>query len=122
MSSEKKDIGKRGEKIAVTYLQHSGYTILEQNYHCKLGEIDIIAYDHHILVFLEVRTKSSLDFGLPQESINLKKQHQISKVALEYISRKKLKNIPARFDVIAISLSEGKEKLEHIKDAFELRY
>jgi putative endonuclease len=117
---EKKEIGQRGENLAVAYLQNLGYKVLERNYRCKLGEVDIIARDNDTLVFIEVRTRSSLDFGLPQESINRRKRHQISKVALEFMLRKKMKNIPARFDVVAISLEPGKEKVDHIKDAFEL--
>lgn len=120
MSQEKKEIGQKGEDLAANYLKELGYQILERNYRCKLGEVDIIARENDTLVFIEVRTRSSLDFGLPQESINRRKRHQISKVALEYMIRKKLKNIPARFDVVAISLKPGKEKVDHIKDAFEL--
>jgi putative endonuclease len=119
---EKKEIGQKGENLAVDYLQNAGYMVLERNYRCKLGEIDIIARDNDTLVFIEVRTRSSLAFGLPQESINRRKRHQISKVALEYMIRRKLKNIPARFDVVAISLAPGKEKVDHIKDAFELTF
>ena len=117
---EKKEIGQKGENLAVAYLQNLGYKVLERNYRCKLGEVDIIALDNDTLIFIEVRTRSSLDFGLPQESINRRKRHQISKVALEYMTRKKLKNTPARFDVVAVSLEPGKEKVDLIKDAFEL--
>jgi putative endonuclease len=122
LSAEKKEIGQRGENLAVDYLQKLGYVILERNYRCKLGEVDIIARDNDILVFIEVRTRSSLDFGLPQESINRRKRHQLSKVALEFMNRKKFKNIPARFDVVAVSLEAGKEKVEHIRDAFEVSF
>lgn len=122
LSQEKKEIGQKGEDLAVDFLKGLGYQILERNYRCKLGEVDIIARDNESLVFIEVRGRSSLAFGLPQESINRKKQHQISKVALEYLTRKKVKNTPARFDVVAISLKPGKEKVEHIKDAFEVSF
>jgi len=120
LPAEKKEIGQRGEEMAVSFLKGLNYQILERNYRCKLGEVDIIARDNDTLVFIEVRTRSSLDFGLPQESINRRKRHQISKVALEFMLRKKMKNIPARFDVVAISLEPGKEKVDLIKDAFEL--
>jgi putative endonuclease len=119
---EKKEIGQKGENLAVDYLQNAGYTVLERNYRCKLGEIDIIARDNDTLVFIEVRSRSSLAFGLPQESINRRKRHQISKVALEYMIRRKLKNIPARFDVVAVSFEGRKEKVDLIKDAFELSF
>ena len=120
LPAEKKEIGQRGEEMAVSFLKGLNYQILERNYRCKLGEVDIIARDNDTLVFIEVRTRSSLDFGLPQESINRRKRHQISKVALEFMLRKKMKNIPARFVVFAITLEPGKEKVDHIKDAFEL--
>jgi putative endonuclease len=119
---EKKEIGQKGENLAADYLQNAGYTVLERNYRCKLGEIDIIARDNDTLVFIEVRSRSSLAFGLPQESINRRKRHQISKVALEYMIRRKLKNIPARFDVVAVSFEGRKEKVDLIKDAFELSF
>ena len=122
MPPEKKEIGQKGENLAVDYLQNAGYTVLERNYRCKLGEIDIIARDNDTLVFIEVRSRSSLAFGLPQESINRRKRHQISKVALEYMIRRKLKNIPARFDVVAVSFEGRKEKVDLIKDAFELSF
>lgn len=122
MPPEKKEIGQKGENLAADYLQNAGYTVLERNYRCKLGEIDIIARDNDTLVFIEVRSRSSLAFGLPQESINRRKRHQISKVALEYMIRRKLKNIPARFDVVAVSFEGRKEKVDLIKDAFELSF
>ena len=122
MPPEKKEIGQKGENLAADYLQNAGYTVLERNYRCKLGEIDIIARDNDTLVFIEVRSRSSLAFGLPQESINRRKRHQISKVALEYMIRRKLKNIPARFEVVAVSFEGRKEKVDLIKDAFELSF
>jgi putative endonuclease len=120
LPSEKKEIGQKGEDLAVAFLKGLQYVILERNYRCKLGEVDIIARDNDTLVFIEVRSRSSLAFGLPQESINRRKRHQISKVALEFMSRRRFKNTPARFDVIAISFEQGKEKVDHIRDAFEL--
>jgi putative endonuclease len=116
----KKEIGQKGEDRAVSYLKGLKYQILERNYRCKLGEVDIIARDNDTLVFIEVRTRSSLAFGLPQESINRKKRHQLSKVALEFMIRRKLKNTSARFDIVAISLEPGRERVDLIRDAFEL--
>jgi len=118
--SRKKEIGQKGEDRAVSYLKGLKYQILERNYRCKLGEVDIIARDNDTLVFIEVRTRSSLAFGLPQESINRKKRHQLSKVALEFMIRRKLKNTSARFDIVAISLEPGRERVDLIRDAFEL--
>jgi len=113
-------LGKRGEGIAVSYLRGLKYKIVERNYTCKFGEVDIIAKDKKTFTFIEVKTRSSLEYGHPYQMENKKKQHQISKVALNYINKNNLQNLDARFDVVAVHISEGGEKVELIKNAFEL--
>jgi putative endonuclease len=121
MSEHRKSLGKKGEDLAASYLQKSqGYRILQRNYRCAFGEVDIIAKDHDVLSFIEVRTRKSEDFGNPKESITKRKQDQLSKVALEFINRHSLQHLKARFDVVAVSLLPDKEQMELIKDAFEL--
>jgi len=121
MSEHRKSLGKKGEDLAASYLQKSqGYRILQRNYRCVFGEVDIIAKDHDVLSFIEVRTRKSEDFGNPKESITKRKQDQISKVALEFISKHNLHHMKARFDVVAVSLLPDRERMELIKDAFEL--
>jgi len=123
MSEERISLGKRGEELAVSYLKkHQGYTILHRNYRCVFGEIDIIAKDQDVLSFIEVKTRASADFGVPQESVNRRKQHQLSKVALEFIGRHKVHHMKARFDVVAVYLLPQEERMELIKDAFELTF
>ncbi len=118
----RKKIGFEGEKLAAKYLKRKGYKIIQTNYRCKLGEIDIVAEQNKIIVFVEVRTKHSEKLGLPQYSINTAKRGQISRAALCYIKEKKIVDQTCRFDVIAITFpSDSKEpKLEHIENAFEL--
>jgi putative endonuclease len=112
-------LGERGEKIAVDFLQKQGYRIIKKNYRTRLGEIDLIARDGDTLVFIEVKTRESLEYGNPYESVNNLKKRKIGNVALLYL--KGLKKIPpCRFDVVSISYEDGKPELNLIKDAFEL--
>jgi putative endonuclease len=111
MEGGKKEVGKRGEDAAARYIEKRGYKIVERNFTCPLGEMDIIALDRKTLCFIEVKTLSGIH-----------KQHKLSKVALAYLNQKHLNDIKARFDVIAVTLSPGDERIELIKDAFELRY
>jgi putative endonuclease len=119
---EKKELGKKGEDLAVRFLKKRGYRIIEKNYVCKMGEMDIIAKEKDTLVFVEVKTRTSTTFGPPQLAVNPTKQMQLSKVALSYLKAKQLEDVKARFDVVAILLGPKGEEIELIKDAFELRY
>jgi len=87
-----------------------------------MGEMDIIAKEKDTLAFIEVKTRTSTEFGPPQLAVNASKQRQLSKVALNYLNEKRLKDVKARFDVVAILLGQQGEKIELIKDAFELQY
>ena len=126
MTLHKKELGAKGEEIAVRYLKSRGYRILERNYRIKLGEIDIIAEQGTDLVFIEVKTRSDILFGSPFDSVTVPKQKQLAKVALEYISRQNFYNRPARFDVIAVRLRGLGDaqfhdaRVELIQNAFDL--
>ena len=121
MSEERRVLGKKGEDLAAAYLKKKcGYTIVKRNYRCAFGEMDIVAKDHDVLSFVEVKTRASTEYGLPQESVTRRKQHQISKVALEFINRHNAHHMKARFDVVAVSFLPQGEQVELIKDAFEL--
>ena len=112
-----------GEAIAATFLQGCKYTIVERNFRCKCGEIDIIARDGKTIVFVEVKTRRNLAFGPPQLAVNPFKQRQISKAALTWLAQRKLLEVPARFDVVAILLRDHSvPEIEQIKDAFDLAY
>ncbi len=112
--------GKSGEELAVALLKENGYKIIARNYKTKLGEIDIIARDRDTICFVEVKTRHSDKFGLPQEAVQGFKQRQISKVALAYLKENSLLDKRARFDVVSIIYSQDNPKLDLIKNAFEL--
>ena len=113
-------LGSAGEKAAVAFLKEKGYRILERNFKCRLGEVDIIARDNETYCFVEVKTRSSEDFGLPQEAVSRKKQAQISKAALHYLKTKKLFEKSARFDVVSVLYKDNVPKIDLIENAFEL--
>ena len=100
--SYKRDVGTRGEQLAVKFLKKSGYKILQRNYRCKLGEIDIVCYDHGTITFVEVKTRYSDTYGPPELSVTEAKKRQIAKVALHYVAEKKIEGIDFRFDVVSI--------------------
>jgi putative endonuclease len=108
--------------VAVRYLKKKGYRIVERNYLCKMGEMDIIAKEKETWVFIEVKTRTSTTFGPPQLAVNPTKQMQLSKVALYFLKEKRLEDVRARFDVVAILLRPKGEEIELIRDAFDLRY
>lgn len=120
MSEARINLGKEGEELAANHLKNLGFSILARNYRQKSGEIDIIARDGDCLVFVEVKTRKSLRFGQPFEAVTTKKQAQLSRVALDYLSRNELLDQPARFDVISILLPDnGKANIEHLSNCFE---
>ncbi len=115
--AEHNELGKLGEELAVEYLQKNGYAILETNWTFQKAEIDIIAKKENILAVVEVKTRSSLDFGLPQDFVKNKKIQLLVKAVDAYVNEKNL-DIDVRFDIIAIH-KEGKTfSIEHLIDAF----
>lgn len=117
----KKDLGDLGENIAADYLQKNGYEILRRNYAVAIGEIDIIAVDRKVLVFVEVRTRSGrLAHEYNLSSIDAKKQHRLSKMALFFLKENNAFHKKARFDVVSVALSDPVEKIRLIKNAFDL--
>ncbi len=119
MSKSRIDLGKRGEELATVFLEQKGFQIITRNYRQKTGEVDIIAKDNNTLIFIEVKTRSSLLFGQPFEAVTEKKQSQLNRIALDYMTRNKIKNQAARFDVISILIEKNKKpKIEHLKNCF----
>jgi len=119
---DNKELGKRGEELAIKFLKKTGYRILVTNYVCKLGEIDIIAKEKDTLSFIEVKTRTSGLFGPPELSVTPFKQMQLSKAALYFLKEKKLEDVKARFDVVSILLRPQGEEIELIQDAFDLKW
>jgi putative endonuclease len=122
MTEKRISLGRRGEEIAFSHLKGLKYKILERNYKCPLGEIDIIARDKGTLVFVEVKTRITRDFGGAAAAVDTRKQRQLSRAALCYLNQKKLDNVPARFDVVAIEINSRSPQIEVIKNAFDLLY
>ncbi len=114
--------GESGESIAVKFLKKNGYKIIERNYRCKLGEIDIIAQDNRVLAFIEVKARRTDEFGGPKWAVTPRKQRKISMVALKYLKETEQMGKKARFDVVAIRLLPDAPDVEIIKNAFELAY
>ena len=121
--SGNRSVGERGEAIAEAYLRGQRFAILEKNYRGRTGEIDIVARERDTIVFVEVKARRNLAYGLPQLAVTAFKQRQISRTALTWLAHHKKANALARFDVIAI-LAPDREvpQIEHIRNAFELAY
>ncbi len=115
--AEHNDLGKIGEKLAVEYLQKNGYEILETNWTFQKAEIDIIVQKDNILVIVEVKTRTSIDFGLPQDFVKPKKIQFLVKAANEYIISNDL-DLEIRFDIVAIFKEGNNYNIEHIEEAF----
>jgi putative endonuclease len=120
MSLTGKRTGKKGEELAAAYLVETGYRIIERNYRCCFGEIDIVAWEGETLVFAEVKSRRTEAYGAPQLSVGREKQDKISRIALNYLSEKHLHHHPARFDVVAVKLLPAGISIELIRDAFEI--
>lgn len=122
MSLHNRSLGCEGEGLAVTYLERHNYKILQRNFRCRSGEIDIVARDGKTTVFVEVKTRKSRLYGPPQLSVTPFKQRQISKAALTWLAKKGQLEVCARFDVISITFIGQQPQIEHISNAFELAY
>ncbi|MBU3189239.1 YraN family protein [Clostridium bowmanii] len=122
MKSFNKDIGALGEQISKNYLKNLGYKILEVNFKCKCGEIDIIALENGYICFIEVKTRYGTKFGIPAESVVFSKQKKIYKTAQVYILYKNITNFNFRFDVMEVTLNGDNNDflVNHIQDAFQL--
>jgi putative endonuclease len=119
--AEHNELGKKGEDLAVEYLLQNDYTILERNWIFQKAEIDIIAKKDHLLAVIEVKTRSSLDYGLPQDFVKPKKIQLLIKAVNAYINDREKDSeddLEIRFDIIAIHKSEESFAIEHLTDAF----
>ena len=122
MPNNRQKLGQTGESLAAWYLKKNGYKIIEQNYRTPLGEIDIIAREKKIIVFVEVKSRRSNRFGNPKWAVTPQKQRKISRVALQYLKSTRQMNKSARFDVVAVSSNRDEPRIEIVKNAFELAY
>lgn len=110
-------LGKEGENIAENYLINNGYAIVDRNWRCPEGEIDLIVCKNRFVVFVEVKTRSSTYWGNPEEAISSHRIKRMVEAADYYIQDNNL-DCDIRFDIIAIILNENTTKVDHIADAF----
>jgi len=111
------ELGKKGEQLAVNFLQKNGYKILHRNWRFKKAEVDIIAQKKDVLAIVEVKTRSSNYFGDPQDFVNPKKIKLLVEAINEYVVSKDL-DVEVRFDIIAITKQNNQFNITHLKDAF----
>jgi putative endonuclease len=111
--------GAQAEQTAAQYLQQQGLRLLQSNYRCRFGEIDLILKDRETLVFAEVRLRTRSDFGGAAASIDARKQHKLILAAQHYLSAAS-PTPPCRFDAVLLSSAEGSEGIEWLKNAFQL--
>jgi putative endonuclease len=115
--------GWQAEQKAKIYLLSRGLCLLEQNYRCFQGEIDLIMRDQEDIVFVEVKSRSRMDYGYPAETVNKSKQKKIIKTATHFLQKKGwLYTVNSRVDVIAMLLIDGEWQLDWIKNAFSVEY
>ncbi len=114
MNRTRQDIGRLGETLAVNYLKKQGFKILETNYRCPIGEIDIVAKQKDCLVFVEVRTKTGPEFGTPEESVTAAKKKKMANTAYFYLKQNNCIESDWRIDFMAVEL-DGKYKPSRIE-------
>ncbi len=110
------ETGNAAESAAVSLLVRKGYTIVERNFRCKAGELDVVARDGDVLVFVEVRSRADAEHGRAEETVGAKKQRQVARIAMHYIGLRDPVFQKSRFDVVAITGDE----MVLIQDAWRL--
>ncbi|MBI3616568.1 MAG: YraN family protein [Candidatus Omnitrophica bacterium] len=118
----KVELGKKGEAAAVKLLEQSGYRILGRNVRTKFGEIDLVAKEGETLCFVEIKARTGLKFGWPEEAVNSKKRWQLGRLASWYLQSRRLESVPVRFDVVSILLGPDglPARTRLIKSAFDV--
>ena len=112
------ELGKWGEGLAAQYLTAKGYRIIEKNYSCKLGEVDLIVTGQDYLVIVEVKTRRNTNFGLPQAAVDFHKQLKLRRLATYYLAKQGMEGQQVRFDVISIFKQGEQEEVLHLENAF----
>lgn len=110
--------GNRGEDVALRYLLSRGLQLVERNYRTRYGEVDLVLRQSGTLVFVEVKWRSSLDYGSPMEAVDDRKQQAIRSMAEQYLAEKEPDFEEIRFDVVGILAGAGNARIEYVKDAF----
>ena len=121
MAHERQLLGTEGERVAEKYLRRQRYAILQRNYRCRAGEVDLVALDGDTVVFVEVKTRTQPGFGSPLEAVDPRKQLQVQRAAQYYLTENRLQERNARFDVGGVWWDGGAVRWELVKNAFEIR-
>ncbi len=119
MPDERQQLGAQGERIAESFLRRQRYEILQRNYRCRAGEVDLIALDGLTVVFVEVKTRRQDEYGSPLEAVDRRKQRQIQRAAQYYVSANRLYDRNLRFDVVGVWWEDGAARCELVRNAFE---
>jgi len=120
MSQARQSLGKFGEDLACQALERRGYAILARRYRRRGGELDIVARDGQIVVFVEVKTREGCEFGAGAESVTSLKRRRMASVALDYMARHNLVERPCRFDVVSIDMNGQEPRVELYQNAFDV--
>jgi len=119
MPDQRQLLGADGERAAEKFLRRQRYTIVQRNYRCRAGEVDLIALDKSTIVFIEVKTRTHEGFGSPIEAVDLRKQRQVQRAAQQYLTDHRLHDRDARFDVVGVWWDNGRIHCELVKNAFD---
>jgi putative endonuclease len=117
---DRKQLGAIGEAAAVRLLVRSGYRIRHRNFRCPLGELDLVAEERGVLVFIEVKTRTTPEYGVPLEAVSPAKQHRLVRLATYYLAGRRMLERPCRFDAVSVLISPAGrvQSVELIRDAF----
>src|SRR5262245_4791066 len=119
MTSARVALGKTGEDLACRELERRGYAIVARRYRRRRGELDIVARHGSTIVFVEVKAKRSRAFGHPVEAVDWRKRRRIAELALDYLARYRLTDVPCRFDVVSIDFQDGCPVIDVFENAFD---
>jgi putative endonuclease len=119
MTEDRKRLGQRGEDAAAAYLERAGMTVIERNWRCTAGEVDIVALDGETVVLCEVKTRRTVAKGTPEDSITPAKQRKYSRLGQSYLQHVGDPNLSLRFDVVTVlAVGEDRALLRHYRSAF----
>jgi putative endonuclease len=110
--------GRVGEQLAAEHLKQQGFTVLDRNYRCNLGEIDIVAARGPLLVFCEVKSRHTSRWGEPSEAVGWRKQQRLHRLAAAWLADRRPTFCEVRFDVVSVLMRDGVAEVTHIADAF----
>ena len=122
MTADHLVLGREGEDQAARLLASLGFRIIERNYRCRLGEVDLICRHNGVLIFVEVKTRAEGSLGSGTDAVDRRKRSRIVKAAAEYLSAHGLWDKPCRFDVVSVVKRDGRLACEHLPDAFQAEF